>query len=233
MQVRLMFVDRQQAGRLLAERVKSYVTEGREFSAQGTVVIGLPRGGIPVAAEIALVLKCPLDLLVSKKIGAPDNPELAIGAVSSGGVVVLDDKMWRWLAKPDLYLAEQAQQKERLRRETCALEERYVSQAGMKQRAEVSGKLVIVADDGIATGMTTMAALRTLRSRGASELVLATPVVPYDTFKRVERECDKLIALSIPYDFIAVGYHYRDFHQVSDEEMIAALKRALSGTVLT
>ncbi|HEY9869218.1 MAG TPA: phosphoribosyltransferase family protein [Candidatus Obscuribacterales bacterium] len=226
-----MFVDRQHAGKLLAEQVLQYVNQREGFSPGTTLVIGLPRGGIPVAAEVALTLGCPLDLLVSKKIGAPDNPELAIGAVSSGGVVVLDEQICHWFGDPERWLQAQVAQKERLMRETRALEDQYIQRAGIRERPDIKGKLVIVADDGVATGMTTMAALRTLREKGAGELVLATPVIPHDTFKKMQHECDKLIALSVPYEFLAVGYHYQDFHQVSDEEMIASLRRALSGTV--
>ncbi len=226
-----MFIDRQHAGKLLAEQVKQYLREKSDFRSDSLVVVGLPRGGVPVAAEVALALACPLDILVSKKIGAPDNPELAIGAVSSDGVVVLDEHAAHLFGNSERYFQEQSRQKEHLISETRSLEQRYVTQAGMKERPDLAGKLVIVADDGIATGMTTMAALRTLRKRGVGELVLATPVIPADTFRRIQPECDRLIALSVRSDFIAVGYHYRDFHQVTDEEMVESLKRALAGTV--
>jgi len=226
-----MFVDRQQAGKLLAEQVKQYLLERSALSPERVVVIGLPRGGVPVAAEVALALSCPLDILVSKKIGAPDNPELAIGAVSSDGVVVLDQQIARLFGNSERFFQEQSRQKEHLMQETRAMEQRYIRQAGINDRPTLSGKVVIVVDDGIATGMTTMAALRTLRKAGVDELILATPVVPYDTYRKLESECDRLIALSVPYDFIAVGYHYRDFHQVSDEEMIDSLKRASAGSV--
>lgn len=226
-----MFVDRQQAGRLLSEQVKQYLRGKNEHDFGNAVVVGLPRGGVPVAAEVALALGCPLDILVSKKIGAPDNPELAIGAVSSEGVVVLDEQMARFFGNSERFFQEQSRQKEHLITETRALEQRYTLQAGMKERPNLSGKIVIVADDGIATGMTTMAALRTLRTKNVAELILATPVIPYDTFRRIDKECDKLIALAVPFEFIAVGYHYHDFHQVSDEEMVESLKRAMSGTV--
>jgi len=226
-----MFVDRQQAGKLLAEQVQQYLQEGKDLGSRGIVAIGLPRGGVPVAAEVALALGCPLDILVSKKIGAPDNPELAIGAVTSDGVVVLDQQMARLFGNPERFFQEQSRQKDFLMQETGALEQRYTTQSGIRERPNLSGKTVIVVDDGVATGMTTMAALRSLRKRGVAELILATPVIPYDSFKKLEKECDRLIALSVPYDFVAVGYHYRDFHQVSDEEMIDALKRASTGSV--
>lgn len=228
-----MFVDRQQAGKLLAEQVEQYLRQNNALNPERLVAVGLPRGGVPVAAEVALALACPLDILVSKKIGAPDNPELAIGAVSSDGVVVLDQQIARLFGNSERFFQEQSRQKEHLIQETRAMEERYIKQAGIKERPTLSDMIVIVVDDGVATGMTTMAALRTLRKRGVGELILGTPVIPYDTFRKMESECDRLIALSVPYDFIAVGYHYQDFHQVSDAEMIDSLKRAFAGSVGT
>src|SRR4030095_14943398 len=173
-----MFVDRQQAGKLLAEQVKQYLRERQDVGSERLVVIGLPRGGVPVAAEVALALGCPLDILVSKKIGAPDNPELAIGAVSSDGVVVLDQQMAHLFGNSERFFQEQSRQKEHLMQEPRALEARYIQQSGIKERPSLSGKIVMVVDDGIATGMTTMAALRTLRKRGVGELILTTPVIP-------------------------------------------------------
>jgi len=223
-----MFQNRQQAGTLLAERLVDLLSEDADFSPQSTAVIALPRGGVPVAAEVALKLGCSIDVLVSKKIGAPDNPELAIGAVSSDGVVILDRQLPWLFGNTARYLEAQQEQKERLIQETRALEDYWVKAAGMTRRTDVSGRLIVLVDDGVATGMTTRAALSTLRSRKASKIILATPVIPLDTHSRLRQECDLLVALSIPWDFTAVGYYYRDFRQVEDAEVVEALKRVLA-----
>ncbi|MBI4533274.1 MAG: phosphoribosyltransferase [Candidatus Melainabacteria bacterium] len=219
-----MFVNRQQAGIMLAEKVLKELKGDPDFRADSAVVIGLPRGGVPVALEIALAMRCPLDILVSKKMGAPDNPELAIGAVSSDGVVVTDEKLMQFLAVPKQFVESQRQ---RLINDTKALERTWVNLAGLQARATVKGKWVIVVDDGIATGMTALAALRTLQMRAVGSLILATPVMSYDAYHQLRDECDRVVALLIPHDFASVGQYYHDFHQVDNNELVAAMQKTL------
>lgn len=216
-----MFTNRQEAGKLLSNKLKVVLSERYPTAAQGAVVIGLPRGGIPVASEIAIGLGLPLDLMVSKKIGAPGNPELAIGAVSSAGDTVIYDELASFFgkAKPDAEI-------NKLRLETKSLEERWLSSANIKARPELKDKLVILVDDGIATGMTTMAAIKSLRRRGVRTIVIAVPVLPLDTKAQLEAQCDLLVYLLAPSDFQSVGAFYQDFHQVSNEEVVEELTRA-------
>lgn len=224
-----MFSNRQQAGRLLAAKLITIFQEeglSHEQVAESCVVIGLPRGGVPVAVEVALSLHAPLDVLVSKKIRAPDNPELAIGAVSSSGIVVLDDRIVsRYGGSPSFYLEAQKKQAEELTLETKVKEAYWLCEGHISQRPRLTGKRVILIDDGIATGMTVLAALRTLAGQKCAKVVLATPVIPYDTYLYLKGNCDQLVALNIPYEFSAVGRFYQDFHQVEDREVIEDLRR--------
>jgi len=217
-----MFENRKQAGRLLARSVVDVLGKEPDYEPARAVVIGLPRGGVPVALEVALALGCQLDVLVSKKIGAPGNSELAVGAVSSDGIVVTDEEINRLISVPPAYLEAETG---RLADQTRCLEQHWLTAAAITNRPSLAGKWTIVVDDGVATGMTTLAALRTLQLRGVGPLVLATPVMAFDTFRRLRDECDRIVALLTPYDFNAVGQYYRDFHQVGDEEVIAALRQ--------
>lgn len=218
-----LFKDRKQAGELLAAKIQAVLREKPAFEPASAVVIGLPRGGIPVAREIAMTLQCPLDVLVSKKLPSPENPEFAIGAVSSDGIVVVDERSTRYFHVPKDYLEAQ---KERLIPLTRALEHQWLKDAGIQRRPDVRGRWVIVVDDGIATGMTALAALRSMQIRAVGGLVLAVPVMSYDSYRVLKDECDHLVALSIRYDFAAVSQFYEDFHQVEDDEVIACLKEA-------
>ncbi len=219
-----MFTNRQDAGQQLSRLLRDLLEKDSTFTPESTVVVGLPRGGVPVAAEIAIELRCSIDVLVSKKIRAPDNPELAIGAVSSSGVVVLDARIPQLFGNSELYLKAQHDQKELLICQTRQQEMSLVERSGMQSRPTWQGKLVIIVDDGIATGMTTLAALRTVKQHACARVWLATPVIPYDTYLKLKQECDYLLALSIPHDFSAVGCFYNDFHQVEDTEVLAALR---------
>lgn len=224
----VMFKNREEAGRLLAARLKELLEASADFAPAATVVVALPRGGVPVAAQVSKALGCEIDLLVSKKIRAPDNPEFAIGAVSSGGIVVLDEHLPGMFGHRAQYQEAQRVQKEELIVETCEQERMWAHAAGMGSRPDWADKHVIVVDDGIATGMTTRAALRTVRQRRAAKIWLGTPVVPQDVYWSLHQECDRVIALSTPHDFSAVGLFYHDFHQVEDAEVVAALKSSLA-----
>ena len=208
------FRNRADAGRRLAARLAPYKEER-------PVVLALPRGGVPVAAEVAAALDAPLDLLLVRKLGVPVQPELAMGAVVDGGapIVVRNEDVIRLtgVTEEDLQsvCAEELAEIDRRR-------ERYL---GDRARVEVAGRVAIVIDDGIATGATTRAALRALRLRAPNKLILAVPVAPTETLVAMREEADEIVCLEEYADFGAIGFFYADFHQVSDREVIAALAR--------
>jgi putative phosphoribosyl transferase len=206
-----MFLDRVDAGRKLA----AALIDLRDQPA--CVVLGIPRGGVIVAREVACVLNAPLDVILTHKLGAPHNPELAIGAVSEDGAVFLDDEVEqrRWL--PAHYLDAEI---DRQRQEMARRAELY--RRG-RARLAVIDRIAIVIDDGVATGSTLIAALRSVRAAGAAHLIAAVPVGPAEVSAYLQREADRVIVLTAPIDFMAVSSFYRRFDQVSDEEVIAAL----------
>ena len=208
----MQFIDRRDAGRRLAEALG--FLRGRP----GLVVLAVPRGGVVVGAEVARALKAPLDIVIARKIGAPDNPELAIGAVAPDGTAVFDDEMVQSLGISERYkqaAAEQARQE---------IERRLRLYRGDRPPLDVAGKTAILTDDGVATGMTTLAAIRYLRKQRPRELVLAVPVGPPDTVAMLSREVDRAVVLYMPEVFWAVGVFYQRFEQTSDEEVVALLR---------
>jgi predicted phosphoribosyltransferase len=206
----MLFRDRREAGRLLAESLDFFRDEAQVGS---VVVLVVPRGGVVVGYEIARALNAPLDVYVTRKIGAPGNPELAIGAVASSGDIVLDEELVLNLHIPRSYVdAEIARQREEIAR-------RVAVYRGSCPSLDLSGKIVILTDDGVATGSTILAAVRGLRQQPLRQLVLALPVGPPDTLARLEREVDRLVYLYAPEPFWAVGAFYIVFGQVSDEEV--------------
>jgi len=210
----MAFRDRSDAGHRLAMALSSY--KGRS-----AVVLALPRGGVPVAAEVAEALDAPLDLVLVRKIGVPTQPELAMGAVVDGAapIVVRNEEVIELSGTTaDEFDAVCA-------RELEEIERRRKLYLGERSRAPITGQVVIVVDDGIATGATTRAALQAIRNRKPKELVLAVPVAPSDTIERMRGEVDALVCLETPELFGAIGYFYRDFRQVSDEEVVEILKR--------
>ncbi|MBM3552047.1 MAG: phosphoribosyltransferase [Alphaproteobacteria bacterium] len=208
------FYDRTDAGRRLAAELE-------HFKGEDVVVFALPRGGAPVAEPIATALDAPLDLVLVRKIGVPFQPELAMGAVADGGnpVVVRNDDV---IAMTDV--SEQEFQ-EVCARELEEIERRRRLYLGNRARPEAKGHVAIVVDDGVATGATTRAALRAVRARGPKKLVLAVPVAPPDTLESLAPEVDEIICLETPRAFGAIGFFYRDFRQISDEEVIDILDR--------
>ncbi len=206
------FRDRREAGRLLAEKLEAW--RGRE----GLLVLGIPRGGVVVAHEIATSLQAPLDLYITRKIGAPHNPELAIGAVASDGTRVVDATLLATLGVSDAYLE---QESERQREEIARRMEAY---RGDRKAPDLQGRPIILVDDGIATGATTGATIEALRKADPSELVLAVPVGPRETLDRLEPHVDTLICLHRPRTFWAVGGFYLNFEQTTDEEVVALLQ---------
>lgn len=211
------FRDRRQAGRLLAERLAAY------RRAPATVVLGLPRGGVVPAAEIARILELPLDVLLSRKLRAPGNPELAIGAVAEGGEAYLYHRSCEATGASDAYIArETAEQRAEIERRRRML--RGGAAVHLPPRSTV-----ILVDDGIATGSTAVAAIHALRHKGVGRIVLATAVVPPDTADRLRDEVDELVVLKTPEPFWSVGGFYEDFEQVSDEEVRALLDEVHRG----
>ncbi len=212
----MLFTNRHDAGRRLAAELS-------RFKTQKPVVLALPRGGVPVGFEIASALDAPLDLVLVRKIGAPGMSELAVGAVVDGEQLdkVIDHVSVAELGIPQSYLdAEIARQAKEIERR------RQVYFKG-RAPASVAGHAALVVDDGIATGATMRAALRAIRRRGPAKLVLAVPVGPVSTIDALRGEVDELVCLATPEEFYAIGQFYADFHQMSDEEVVALLDRAL------
>lgn len=210
----MSFADRTDAGRRLAGALEAY-------AGKDVVVLALPRGGVPVAAEVASRLGAPLDLLIVRKIGVPYQPELAMGAVVDGAapVVVRNEDVIRGA---DVSQAEFDRVRDR---ELAEIERRRARYLAGRRPVEVAGKTLIVVDDGIATGATVRAAIKGLRRKKPAEIVLAVPVAPPDTVAMLENEADRVVCLEQPPFFQAIGLHYRDFRQVSDEEVMATLAR--------
>lgn len=206
-----MFADRVDAGRRLAERLA-----GREYP-QG-LVLAIPRGGVVVGAEIARALGLLLDIIIPRKIGAPYNPELAIGAVTQDGTAIFNEELLRRFS-----LTQAA--KEKLVAEAVAETNRRMRlYRGDKPVLSWHGRTIILTDDGIATGFTVTAALRSLRKADPQRIVLAVPVAPPDTLETLRPEVDELICLLVPEIFMAVGQFYYSFEQTSDQEVISLLK---------
>lgn len=206
----IRFADRTDAGRQLGERLLP-------FAYENPLVIGLPRGGIPVAREVALALHAPLDFLAVRKLGAPHNPEYGIGAVAESGVRLIDAEAIAILGLGNDVVDAIAA------RETAEVERRAMLYRDDSAPLNVKGHTAIVVDDGVATGVTDAAALRALRRRGPRRLILAVPVCPPDSARRLREDADELIALQQPSSFFGVGQFYEDFAQISDEEVVSSL----------
>jgi putative phosphoribosyl transferase len=206
------FADRTQAGERLADALE-------RFAGSDVVVLAIPRGGVVVGEVVARTLGAPLDVVVPRKIGAPGNPELGVGAVAPG-VRVLDERMVRSLGVSERYLEDE------IGRQEQEIERREHAYRGERPPVDVRGKVAIVVDDGVATGGTAVAALRWARASGAAKVVLAVPVAPPQTIERLDREADDVIVLATPQPFFAVGEWYRSFDQTNDDEVVAALERS-------
>jgi len=218
-----MFLNRQQTGLLLAKQLINLIEQNIPFNKADWFVLALPRGGLPIGLEIAMMLGCVLDVVASKKIGAPKQPELAIGAVTSDGVVVVDEKIKNYLQVSQEYLDEEI---EFLVKKTKEQESTLRRLARINGDLNIRDKDVILVDDGVATGMTAIAAAKSLRNRGARQLIFATPVASREAYNVLCNEYDLVVALEIPTEFKAVGQFYKDFSQVEDLEVIRALTLA-------
>lgn len=213
-ELEMLFADRTEAGRALARALIKY-------KGQPVQVYALPRGGAQVAAEVARALSAPLDLILVRKIGAPVQPELAIGAVVDGGapIIVRNDEVLR------LTGTRVDQFDQICRRELQEIERRRKLYMQNRPPLNPAGKIAIVIDDGVATGATMKAALRATRMRQPRKLILAVPVGARDSIEALRSEVDEVVCLSVPEDFGALGYYYEDFRQLSDQDVIDILRR--------
>ncbi len=207
-----LFSNRIDGGQRLAARLEAL--KGTDI-----VVLGLPRGGVPVAAEVAKALDAPLDVIVVRKLGLPSQPEVAMGAIGEGGVRVLDTDI---LA---MFGVTKAELREVEERERATLEARSARFRRGRDRIDLTGRTAVVVDDGIATGSTARAACQVARQLGAARVILAAPVGARDTVQRF-RDADEVVCVSTPPQFFAVGNHYRDFSPTSEEEVIVLLDAA-------
>ncbi len=204
---RRTFRDRREAGRVLAEALGTY------RGTDGLLVLGLARGGIPVAWEVAAALGAQLDVFLVRKLGVPRWSELAMGALASGGRVILNDSVLSSLGIGD------EQVRAVIERETAELNRREQAYRGGRPVADPRGRTVILVDDGIATGASMLAAVRAVRAAGPASLIVAVPVGPRSVCRQLAREADEVVCATMPPDFAAVGQVFADFHQVSDDEV--------------
>jgi putative phosphoribosyl transferase len=216
--MRTTFRNRSEAGQLLAERLRDY---DRRTDA---IVLALPRGGVPVGYEIATALGLPLDVFVVRKLGVPGQPELAMGAIASGGIRVLNEDVLRAMPYAAARVAEITAE------ETREVERRERDYRDGRQAPELSERVVILVDDGLATGATMLAAIAALRHKDPAKIVVAVPVCPPETLGEIQRAADEIVALFTPAWFRGVGQFYDDFAQVSDETVRDLLARATQKT---
>ncbi len=207
----ILFENRSQAGKLLAEKLKKYKND------RNVIVLGLPRGGVVLAFEVASTLSIPLDITCPRKIGAPSNPEFAIGAVTESGEAALDERTIVALGISPDYLHKQ------IEKETKESKRRLELYRQGRQKIPLQGKVVILVDDGLATGATMKAAIQSVRAEDVEKVVVAVPVSPTETFAEIEERAEEVICLATPSDFYAVGQFYEDFSATEDEEVIRLL----------
>lgn len=209
-----MFLDRQDAARQLAARLA-----GRTF--RRPLVLAIPRGGVVIGATLARELGAELDVVLSRKLRAPHQPELAVGAISENGEVHLNPEAEEALGLSDEYLHAERQ------RQLAEIARRKLLIRRVRPQAEVAGRSVIVTDDGIATGSTVLAALQSVRPQQPHELIVAVPVGSPDRLHQIRQECDEVVCLLAPEHFFAIGQFYEDFSEVDDEQMMAVLRDAV------
>jgi putative phosphoribosyl transferase len=209
-----LFQDRTEAGQVLAGRLHYFA--GRN----DVLVLALPRGGVPVAYEVARELRAPLDVFLVRKLGVPGHEELAMGAIASGGVLVLNEQVLRMLEISENVVREAAEQEAR------ELHRREQIYRGNRPRPEVRGHIVVLIDDGLATGASMRAAVAAIRQEEPAGILIAVPVAPPETVAELEAEVEQFICLETPDPFYAVGIYYRHFPQVTDEEVHDLLEQA-------
>lgn len=211
------FQDRTDGGRQLADALQDYA--GRD----DVVVLALPRGGVVTAAEVARRLEAPLDVFVVRKLGVPAQPELAMGAIASGGIRVMNTSVTEGLGLSDEAVARVAAQEQQ------ELERRERAYRPEGERPSLQGRTVIVVDDGIATGATMRAAVQAIRTNDPARIIVAVPVAPPDSYEALREQADEVVALMTPASFGGVGVWYRDFRQVTDGQVREILQRARAG----
>jgi predicted phosphoribosyltransferase len=212
--MKTQFFNRTEAGQFLAKNLSNYANQ------EDVLVLALPRGGVPVAAEVAKKLNAPLDVFVVRKLGLPGHPELAMGAIASGGVRVFNGEVVNALRIPDEVIDAVSAE------ELIELERREKAYRTGLPPFDVEGKTIIVVDDGIATGSTMLAAVSALRQLNAARIIIAAPVVAASTYREMQRQADEVVAVILPERFYAVGQWYEDFSQTSDEEVRELLAQA-------
>lgn len=211
----MIFNNRVEAGKKLASELKAYAEKD-------TVVLAIPRGGVVVGYEVARLLEVALDIIVPRKIGAPMNPELAIGAVTEDGTIIVDRRLVEYMGVPESYIKEESE------RQRAEIRRRLRLYRGDYPYPNLKDRGVIIVDDGIATGATVKAALASVRKRGVKSVVVAIPVGPLSTIEELKEDADSVVCLSTPEPFYAIGQFYEDFDQVSDDEVIRLLKLSRS-----
>lgn len=218
----MTFINRTDAGEQLAEKVSAYVSDNK-IDKRDILIVGLPKGGVVVALEVARKLNCPVDVLVSKKLPYPNKPELAIGAVSSDGLTVLNSDLPK--NRPWQHYIEG--QEEELLYLSKTIENKLYKLAE-RSKPSYKGKTVIVVDDGIATGMTSVSALKTAKQRGAKSVVLAVPIMSLANRDFLSENCDALVNISVPEYLVSVSRYYLDFRPIPEEFVLDAMKESVS-----
>ena len=206
----MLFLDRVDAGRRLARRLA-------RIDLRAPLVLAVPRGGAVVGAEVARALGAPLDLIIARKIGAPHNEELAVGAVAPDGTLYLDQRLIRGLAVPEDFIEQEAG------RQLAEVQRRMLRYRGDRALPNLTDRAIILVDDGIATGATVAGALLAIRRQRPAHVLLAVPVAPRETLERLAGQADRIVCLASPEPFYAVGQFYQVFGQVTDEEVIRLL----------
>jgi putative phosphoribosyl transferase len=209
----MLFKDRADAGKQLSLALQAYKDQ------KGVVVLGLARGGVVVAYEVATALHLPLDVLVVRKVGAPGNEELAIGAVTESGEGIFNDALMAMLGVPPDYLKKETQRQKQMAHERATLYRQSHATLALKNQT------VLLVDDGIATGSSMRVAIQAVRSQGAKKIVLAVPVAASESLSTIAKEVDEVVCLSQPHFFQAVGCFYKTFDQTTDEELIKLLRK--------
>jgi putative phosphoribosyl transferase len=208
-----IFEDRYEAGRALAPEVE-------RLGMENPLIIGLPRGGVPLAYEIAMALDAPLETIVVRKLGAPSQPELAVGAIASGGVRVLNDEVLRFMSLDDAAIEAM------VARESIELERREKRYRGDREYPDLAGQDVVLVDDGLATGATMRAAIEAVKTKNPASMTVAIPTASGRSLRKVEAMVDHVVCLDTPVEFHAVGQFYVDFSQTTDDEVRNLLERA-------
>jgi putative phosphoribosyl transferase len=213
-----LFADRTDAGQRLGTTLHEFIQQ--ECAGEDLVVLALPRGGVPIGYQVAKALDAPLDVFVVRKLGAPTQPELAMGAIASGGVRIINQEVVRALHITPQQIEEISEL------ETRELERREHAYRGNRNPVDLAGKCILLVDDGVATGYSMRAAVEALRQLEPKKIIVAVPVAAKDTCEQLKRHADAVVCLITPLDFVAVGQWYRHFDQTSDDEVRLLLERS-------